>query len=195
MCDLQVKCTGSQCDQMVCFKDKFKVLQLVRGLVDKDIQTKVLAAGAAKDEGSEMGLVEVVKLVESCEMGKSAGDQIAKAGGVFRLSEHQKGKFTKRVDKFAGKSGGAEKKCGYCGREAHSREQCPARDKECRKCKGKGHFGNVCKSAGKKKVAEVSGAKGAEEVKKDVNLGVMEAADDFEEVNACLLYTSPSPRD
>ena len=87
-----------------------------------------------------MGLTEVVKLVESCEMGKSAGDQISKAGGVFRLSEHQRGKFAKKVGKASGKpgeSGGAGKKCGYCGRETHPRDQCPARDKECRKCKAK----------------------------------------------------------
>ena len=156
LCDLQVQCIGPECGVKVCYKDKFKVLQLVRGLSDKEVQTKVLAAGAAKEEGSEISLAEVVKLVESCEMGKSAGDQISKAGGVYRMSEHLRSKQEKK--ERLGPESGTGGKCGYCGRDQHPEEQCPAKDIECRKCKMKGHFAAVCKKKKdtRKQVSEVA---------------------------------------
>merc|ERR1712082_577945 len=51
LCDLQVACA---CSKSVCFKEKFKTLQLIRGLVDQEIQERVLAAGAALPEGVEL---------------------------------------------------------------------------------------------------------------------------------------------
>jgi hypothetical protein len=37
--------------------------------------------------------------------------------------------------------------CGYCGRSKHqSRDQCPARGKECKKCGKPNHFATVCRS-------------------------------------------------
>ena len=35
LCDLQVECG---CEKKVCFKDKFKTLQMIRGLEDREIQ-------------------------------------------------------------------------------------------------------------------------------------------------------------
>ena len=37
-------------------------------------------------------------------------------------------------------------KCMRCGKESHPREQCPARDAECHRCKKKGHYGALCKT-------------------------------------------------
>ena len=37
--------------------------------------------------------------------------------------------------------------CGWCGRERHQRQICPAKDAICNKCKKKGHFQNVCRSS------------------------------------------------
>jgi hypothetical protein len=36
--------------------------------------------------------------------------------------------------------------CGYCGREKHDLEKCPARDKECFQCQRRGHFAQVCRN-------------------------------------------------
>ena len=49
-------------------------------------------------------------------------------------------------------------KCTRCGRSAHSRQQCPAKDATCYKCKRKGHFSNQCRS---KTVADVTDSKPA----------------------------------
>ena len=46
--------------------------------------------------------------------------------------------------------------CGWCGRERHIRQVCPAKDATCNKCKNKGHFQNVCRSSASptKKICE-----------------------------------------
>ena len=37
--------------------------------------------------------------------------------------------------------------CFFCGKPRHDRSNCPARDSECRNCKKKGHWAQVCKSS------------------------------------------------
>ena len=46
LCDLDVVCS---CKKSMSFVEKFKTLELIHGLYDKEIQEKVLAAGAALD--------------------------------------------------------------------------------------------------------------------------------------------------
>ena len=38
----------------------------------------------------------------------------------------------------------AAQKCKRCGNKSHPRDQCPAKDAECYKCKKKGHFSSQC---------------------------------------------------
>ena len=46
------------------------------------------------------------------------------------------------------KQPGSSKACSRCGKyPAHDRQHCPARDATCRKCKKRGHFQAVCRSA------------------------------------------------
>ena len=47
LCDLNVLCT---CSKVVSFAEQFKTLQLINEIYDKEIQEKVLAAGAALAE-------------------------------------------------------------------------------------------------------------------------------------------------
>jgi len=37
--------------------------------------------------------------------------------------------------------------CTWCGGKKHEKTKCPAADKECRRCKMKGHFAHVCRSS------------------------------------------------
>jgi transposase InsO family protein len=41
----------------------------------------------------------------------------------------------------------SRRKCFFCGRSYHRREQCPARNERCNNCHKAGHFAVVCKSA------------------------------------------------
>merc|ERR1712082_277551 len=160
LCDLQVACA---CSKSVCFKEKFKTLQLIRGLVDQEIQERVLAAGAALSEGAELSLAEVVKLVEAAESARSTRDLVSGAGGLNRLSDHQKYKGQRRQDKGkpSAQQGGAQGKCGFCGRKSHTRDNCPAKDALCNSCKRKGHFSVQCRTKGK----SGNTSKGVKEVK------------------------------
>ena len=98
-------------------------------------------------------------------MGKTTHAEIAKAGGICRISDHKRGKDNKKVQKFdqRGKSSGSRTGgCGYCGKEAHERKDCPAREAECRKCKKTGHWSAKCRQNMAKdgsKVNEVNEAK------------------------------------
>ena len=157
LCDLQVECS---CRLKVCFKEKFKTLQLIRGLEDREIQEKVLAAGAALPEGAELGLAEVVKMVEASESAKATRDLVSGAGGLNRLSDHQRGKQQKRTGQKARTDGGSDNKCGFCGQGPHDRADCPAKESECNSCGKKGHFAVRCRQKGKdKKKATISEVK------------------------------------
>merc|ERR1712082_140601 len=156
LCDLAVVCPQPGCQKEVSFKDKFKMLQFVWGLYSKDIQEKVLAAGAALGEGQEMSLHDVLKMVEEMEMGKQTQALVSRAGGACRLSEHQRNKYQGKVNKNANKSGGSgavqdNKPCGFCGWGSHSREKCPAKSATCHNCKNKGHFQEKCRSKNSRK--------------------------------------------
>ena len=138
LCDLEVTCPSTTCGKRVSFADRYKTLQLIHGLYDKDIQEKVLAAGAALGEGEEMSLAEVTKMVQAAEMGKTTYKQLSTAGGICRLSDHQRSKGSSKTDKFQSKSKAKDDKqrssCMFCGREMHERDQCPAKESTCSKC-------------------------------------------------------------
>ena len=46
-------------------------------------------------------------------------------------------------------SGGGARKCQWCGKGPHARDQCPARTLNCRGCGKPGHFAAVCRSTSK----------------------------------------------
>ena len=50
-------------------------------------------------EGGEMALSEVIKMVQSCEMGKYTHAELSKAGNINRISEHRKNKDQGRQDR------------------------------------------------------------------------------------------------
>ena len=159
LCDLNVTCS---CSKVVSFSERFKTLQLINGIYDKEIQEKVLAAGADLPEGGETTLSEVIKMVQSCEMGKHTHAELSKAGNINRISEHRKNKGQGRQERRDRKSGagGQSSGCRFCGRlSGHPRDECPAKDKKCNNCGIVSHFATKCrrpKDKGKAKVAEVS---------------------------------------
>ena len=118
------------------------MLQLVWGLYSSDIQEKVLAAGAALEEGKEMHLSDVIKMVEAMEMGKTTQALVSGSGAACRLSDHQKKKQVGRDQnrnqrggrdqcggqrEQRGNTGAGDKKCSFCGHEYHERDKCPAK--------------------------------------------------------------------
>ena len=130
-------------------QEKLKILQLIRGLEDREIQERVLVAGAALPEGEKLTLVQVVKMVEAVESAKSTWDLVTGAGGLNRLSNHRKGKQEKRQGSKPVKSGtgggSGAACCKFCGRADHNRDSCLAKDGTCHNCGLKGHLSNRCR--------------------------------------------------
>ena len=206
-------------------------MQLINGIYDKEIQEKVLAAGAALPEGGEMTLSEAVKMIQSCEMGKYTHAELSKSTSINRVSEHRKNKDQGRRDGKPATGGGQKSGCGFCGRSnGHARDDCPAKDKKCNNCEKLGHFAAKCRKPKKAKVAEVAAESAPTAAVSTLRAEITELDDDdgdfFGEVTgqinrisvsgapeassdevefrgasskaaavACLLYTSPSPRD
>ena len=56
-------------------------------------------------------------------------------------------------------------RCGWCGRERHHRQVCPAKDATCNECKKRGHFQTVCRSSASptKKICELAEGEEQEE--------------------------------
>ena len=63
--------------------------------------------------------------------------------------------------------------CGWCGRERHYRQVCPAKDATCNKCSKRGHFQSVCRSSTfqTKKVHELQEDERQEEGDENLFLG------------------------
>merc|ERR1712082_43806 len=126
----------------------YKTLQLIHDLYDKEIHDKVLAAGATLGEGVEMTLSEVTKMVQAAEIGKTTYKQLSTAGGICRLSDHQRSKGSDKTSKFQSKNKSKDDKsrssCKFCRREMHERDQCPAKEASCSKCGKVGHFASKC---------------------------------------------------
>ena len=68
-------------------------------------------------------------------------------------SQHQsqrpsnpKSSHNSRPSNYRGTTASSRARCGRCGRDAHSRTECPAINSTCRKCKRKGHWDIVCRS-------------------------------------------------
>lgn len=76
--------------------------------------------------------------------------------------------------------------CNKCGWK-HKSQYCPAANKECHKCKGKGHFAAMCKSMrkagtfGKPKVHIVQEGDTESESEEELFIGAVETVDDGED--------------
>ena len=75
ICNFTMKC---KCEQTVNFAEKMQSFQLIRGLVDNEIQEKILAETATRD----MTLNEIIKHSEAVEAGKRSGDIMSKSSNL-----------------------------------------------------------------------------------------------------------------
>merc|ERR1711888_561948 len=127
VCDLAALCT---CGLSVSMVDKWVLMTLINGLYDGDTQQAVLS------KVTEMNLEDTIVFVEAREVGTHSVKVLS--GG---LSSSQ----VSRVTEDQGK-------CKFCGQSGHGRNpnsdirktDCPAFGKQCKNCKRKGHFPNMC---------------------------------------------------
>ena len=136
-------------------------------------------------------LPDLVNFVELKETGKLSMAILGGHGMAARMDRQEK-KFPNPKEKPKEKP--QEGTCRTCGRRKHEGRQCIAVDRDCYNCGKKGHLSVVCrmpKKETKAKAAEVTGEKTeGEKIESVEEIGHWLCG-----VDACLLYTSPSPRD
>ena len=169
------------------YSDQMIQHQLIRGLVDQDIQEQVLAH-AATDEGAKMDLDTTVRLIEAKELGKADSEVLHKSSHANKMSEYKKVKNGPTTSK----EGGEDEICGFCKKKGHGsraptklrKTSCPAWDKECGNCGKLGHFREACRSkkkseAGALKAVEGKAGDGAGEAKDPGALGSISGSTNF----------------
>ena len=62
----------------------------------------------------------------------------------FNRQRNQRQKFPFGSKGVPRKTADITRRCTRCGKDTHPRDQCPAKDAECHRCKRKGHFGAMC---------------------------------------------------
>jgi hypothetical protein len=135
--------------------------QLVRALVDPDVQERVLSRYAHTPEAS---LAVLVKFVEAQEMGKRSQGLLAgsSGGALNRITEYKSRSNVEKVHgKPSGPSASPDGACSHCGEVGHGpssqerEKSCKAFGMSCNRCKRKGHMARYCQSKPKGKVAQL----------------------------------------
>ena len=143
LCDFSITCHGHcgtcnvDCNEKIDFTSKMEAFQMIRSLLDGEMQEKILGETLEK----ELTYEEVVKLAQNIESAKLSSGIIMKTGAeTNKISEEQM--TTPTLER-----------CGFCGyqheggRDRESRKKfCRAWNSSCNKCKGRGHFARVCRS-------------------------------------------------
>jgi len=130
------------CDCGKSISDNFLSLQLIRGLNDSEIRTKLL------QETRELEFKEIVALANNLELGKKENKLMGNLPGEININRmSMQGYITKdtrvktrrqpRFDKLRGR-------CYRCGDTTHKANNCNHSDSECRKCHKTGHLARVC---------------------------------------------------
>ena len=150
ICDLFVPCQECQTD--VSYKDHFIMHQFIRGLREIGAQERIMET-AAQTEGGTLTMIQSLKIAEAFEIGKQSQELVNNGGQLSKISQHQINKNSNR--QTGRKPGNPQDKsktgCSNCGRTDHTsklndrRDNCPAFDKQCRKCGTNGHFGPQCR--------------------------------------------------
>ena len=110
--------------------------RIVLGVAEDSTRKKLIAYGNA------LNVDAAVRICRSQEVADNAMKDLCSASSSAKSVDV----VTRHTNS---KQFSASRKCGWCGNVFHSRDKCPARDVECRKCFKKGHFGKVCRSTQK----------------------------------------------
>ena len=123
-CNFEVKC--SSCDEKTSYVEKALSHQLMKGLVDPEIQERILAKSG--DRTKEMTLQEILQTVLALEASKR--DETSLSGSRGGINRQRAGGDTPAT----GAEGG--QKCSNCGSSRHKTKDpsCKAHEIICRGC-------------------------------------------------------------
>ena len=134
-----------------CELDKITIediclLELIRGVRDPKLKEEFLK----KKKPTLNELLEIAGLWQTAShVGKEMDDSVS----AKKTSNYKAGKadqWAKDAEDRGRQTKETGDACQFCGKKPkHDRPKCPAKDSECRKCKKRGHWGNVCKGGGR----------------------------------------------
>lgn len=92
-----------------------------------------------------------LKVPKTAEEFLESGNAIDRSNDLTKHQKEQQSTRSGNVNKLSYRrhpQAPKNQKCGYCGgaQQHSSRDQCPAFNKDCRKCSRRGHFASVCRS-------------------------------------------------
>ena len=119
------------------------LLELIRGVRDPKLREEFL-------KQKEPKLVDLLQIAERWQtantVSKDMGEESMNARKASTYKNEKAGKWQQEAQD-RGRQSGSNEKCGNCGRTPkHTKDECPAKDKTCKKCNKKGHFQVVCRS-------------------------------------------------
>ena len=158
-CDYRIKCTKTDCAEMVDFAGEILRDVFARGIVDDEIQLDLIS-----DQNQKMKLEEMIKFVEARESGKRSASHLLDtpsvnaASSTYRRNKQQEVRTrgvstTKpRPDPKPEHTFDSTALCWFCAERGHGknpswsirRSKCPAYGKQCGKCKIMNHVERAC---------------------------------------------------
>ncbi|CAM1325938.1 Uncharacterised protein r2_g3487 [Pycnogonum litorale] len=110
--------------------------QIIKGIRHTAVRKKIL-----DQDPLELTLDKAINFVRTYEATESQMQQFEDSHKCSINVVARKGQPTCHKDKSTFKT------CSYCGGNLHSREECPAKESACNKCKKIGHWGKVCRNS------------------------------------------------
>ena len=158
-CAYQIKCTKTECNEMVDFTGEILRDVLARGIADDEIQLDLIS-----DQNQKMAVEDMIKFVEARESGKRSASRLLDtpsvnaASSTYRRNKQQevrtRGTATTKAkpDLKPEHTFDTNALCRFCAEKGHGknapwsvrRVQCPAFGKRCGKCKVPNHVERAC---------------------------------------------------
>lgn len=135
--ELRVK--ARSCDFNVLEEDLIRD-KIVIGIRDDNVRKQLLRE-------NRLTLQRAVTLCQVAEETEHAMNRLTMKTDA--ISTNRRAQFQSKPHFQSPKTNSTQEKCPRCGKAAHPRDKCPAKDSECRKCGKKGHWSVVCRSRAK----------------------------------------------
>ena len=136
----RLKVQAQRCNFATADVDDNLIDQIIKGTAHMAVRKKIL-----DQDPKTLTLDKAADLARTYEATQTQMQQLGQPGGnvnvVTQKRQQQKPRGKPKTATAKGKS------CFYCGKTAHSRDQCPAKDSQCRLCTRIGHWSVVCQNS------------------------------------------------
>lgn len=151
LCSFEVPCTCCTPTEKISYAEEEVAQRLVAGLRNQEHQRKVLSEAATLTTlEQKIGRLQILESTEESvstlhKPSPTPPSQATPARSQYRQTKSQ-------TIASGGSEGTTAPKCKWCGRTSHpngkplDQPNCPAKEKECYKCKRKGHLRQVCET-------------------------------------------------